>query len=275
MSAQSVAQTLKETAKRLTDAGFEEAQLEARYLVAHAAGIRAPALLQSGAKEFPAQKLPVLEALLLERLTGRPLQYVLGEWSFMGLPFRTDERALIPRADTEALCEQALQLIRARGYQSALDMCCGTGCIGISLARLGGVRVTLADCDEAALSLARENATLNGVAADLIQTDLFQGISGRFELIACNPPYLSAWDMAHLQKELAFEPARALDGGADGLTFYRRIAREALSHILPGGALLLEVGAGQADAVASLFDPAAVCIVRDLNGVQRVVMVLL
>lgn len=275
MSGPSVAETLRQTAKRLAEAGFDEAALEARYLLAHALGLRAPALLQSGAKEYPKEKLAALEALLLERLTGRPLQYVLGEWSFMGLPFMTDERALIPRADTETLCEKALLLIRARGYQEVLDVCCGTGCIGISLAKFAGVRTTLADCDAAALALARENAEKNGVLADFIQTDLFEGVSGRFDLVACNPPYLSAQDMAHLQKELAFEPARALYGGADGLMFYRRIAREAPARVLPGGALLLEVGAGQARAVARLFEPATVKIARDLNGIERVVTVFL
>ena len=206
------------------------------------------------------------------RCTREPLQYILGEWELMGLPFRVDARALIPRQDTETLVEAALGLIKERGYRTVLDLCCGTGCIGISLAALSGAAVTLADISADALALARENAEKNGVCARVTETDLFSNIKRSFDLIACNPPYLSDADMAALQREVRFEPALALYGGADGLDFYRRIRTEYAAHLNPGGALLLEVGFGQAAAVCALFGENAYAL-RDLCGVERVVAV--
>lgn len=269
MSSASLWDALKQTERALEATGIAEARVEARLLVCHAAGLGEQALARSAKLPFANEAKKKLDVLLAARLAGRPVQYVLGEWGFMGLIFLTDERALIPRQDTETLCEEALALIRARGYDNCLDMCCGTGCIGLSLAKLANVRVTLADRDAAALSLARENALRHGVAAALIETDLFAGIEGTFDLIACNPPYLCRADMAALQRELVFEPSHALFGGADGLDFYRRLEKEAPAHLAPGGALMMEVGAGQARAVAALFPGAR--ITRDLNGIERVV----
>ena len=198
---------------------------------------------------FPGEYEKMLGEMLARRLAGEPLQYILGEWELMGLPFRVDARALIPRQDTETLVEAALGLIKERGYRTVLDLCCGTGCIGISLAALSGAAVTLADISADALALARENAEKNGVCARVTETNLFSNIKRSFDLIACNPPYLSDADMAALQREVRFEPALALYGGADGLDFYRRIRTEYAAHLNPGGALLLEVGFGQAAAV--------------------------
>lgn len=146
------------------------------------------------------------------------------------------------------------------------------GCIGISLAALSGAAVTLADISADALALARENAEKNGVCARMTETNLFSNIKRSFDLIACNPPYLSDADMAALQREVRFEPALALYGGADGLDFYRRIRTEYAAHLNPGGALLLEVGFGQAAAVCALFGENAYAL-RDLCGVERVVAV--
>lgn len=145
-------------------------------------------LLSRQSDIFPGEYEKMLEEMLARRLAGEPLQYILGEWELMGLPFRVDARALIPRQDTETLVEAALGLIKERGYRTVLDLCCGTGCIGISLAALSGAAVTLADISVDALALARENAEKNGVCARVMETDLFSNITGSFDLIACNPP---------------------------------------------------------------------------------------
>lgn len=176
----------------------------------------------------------MLGEMLARRLAGEPLQYILGEWELMGLPFRVDARALIPRQDTEMLVEAALGLIKERGYRTVLDLCCGTGCIGISLAALSGAAVTLADISADALALARENAEKNGVCARMTETNLFSNIKRSFDLIACNPPYLSDADMAALQREVRFEPALALYGGADGLDFTAASARSMRRTSTPG-----------------------------------------
>lgn len=257
------------TAETLREIAPDDARFEAGLIVARAAGIPHQTLAQNREKELTQGQGNALARLTAERLGGKPLQYVLGEWEFMGLPFQTDARALIPRQDTETLCEEALRLIEKKAYRTCLDLCCGTGCVGIALAKLAGVGVTLADCDAAALSLARENAKKNGVQAEFLLTDMFSNIRGRYDLVVCNPPYLTGEDMNSLQREVAFEPENALYGGEDGLDFYRVLARDAMEHIAPGGALLMEVGFGQARAVAAMF--CATAIARDLNGIERVV----
>lgn len=271
MNRLTIGKAIKETAETLVNAGCGEAHLEARLLVAHAAKSSVKTLQKDSLLKLSVEQITVLDALLAKRLIGMPLQYVLGEWEFMGLPMKTDARALIPRQDTETLCEEAIRLIRARGYRTCLDMCCGTGCIGIALAKFTSIGMTLADCDEAALALSCENAQMNGIEVERIHTDLFCAVQGSYDLITCNPPYLSDDDMALLQTELAFEPRHALYGGSDGLEFYRRLAKEAMTHINPGGALMMEVGIHQAQLIAAMFGTAK--IIRDLNGIERVVTV--
>ena len=268
----SIRQALGAAQAALVPVAGEEAAREARLFFCHALGWDTAALLSRQNDIFPGKCKAGLEAMLKRRLSGEPIQYILGEWAFMGLPFKVDERALIPRQDTETLCETALALIKERSYHTALDLCCGTGCIGISLAALGGVRVTLGDISPDALALAGENASLNNVAVQPVETDMFSNIPGRFDLIACNPPYLPGAEMDVLQREVRFEPALALYGGADGLDFYRRIQGEYRAHLNPGGALLMEVGYRQAAQVQAMFGAGAYTV-RDLCGVERVVVV--
>ena len=267
-----IREALRAAQAALAPVAGEEAAREARLFFCHALGWDMARLLSRQSDIFPGEYEKMLEEMLARRLAGEPLQYILGEWELMGLPFRVDARALIPRQDTETLVEAALGLIKERGYRTVLDLCCGTCCIGISLAALSGAAVTLADISVDALALARENAEKNGVCARVMETDLFSNITGSFDLIACNPPYLSDADMAALQREVRFEPALALYGGEDGLDFYRRIRTEYAAHLNQRGALLLEVGFGQAAAVCALFGENAY-VLRDLCGVERVVAV--
>ncbi len=255
----------------LSYAAQEEAAFEARLLVRHALNLTPEAFYKELDAPVSTSAQAALDALVARRRAGEPLQYILGEWEFMGLPFFTPPGVLIPRQDTETLAEHALKLIEERGYTAALDLCCGTGCIGISLRKLSGVSVTLADIDAFCLETAKINAARNGVEAAFVQSDLFSAVPGPFSLIACNPPYIPTGDLAALQKEVRFEPRLALDGGLDGLSFYRRIAAEHKRYLTPRGALLLEVGMGQASDVAALFENASV--LKDLCGVERVVAV--
>lgn len=261
---------LRSTSAALEAVSGADAVTEARELVAAASGRDRRDIAALRAEPFPASAHIALEAMIRARLDGQPLQYIVGTWDFMGLEFKVDKRALIPRQDTETLCEAALPLIREHAYKSCLDMCCGTGCIGVALAVLAGVSVTLADISNDALALALENADMHGVRAKALQTDLFRGVEQRYDIIVCNPPYLSDADMASLQRELAFEPQNALYGGADGLDFYRRLSREAPGRLAPGGALLMEVGRGQAADVEKMFVGSHA--VRDINGIERTVI---
>lgn len=245
----------------------EEHLTEARLAVSDMAEIPYNRLNTYKASPFPAALMPRLEELVSRRKSGEPLQYILGKWEFMGMPFYTRPCALIPRQDTETLCEEALAL----GGNTLLDLCCGTGCIGVSLAKLGGFEVTFGDISRDCIDLARENAALNGVAGSFVLTDMFGNISGSYDMICVNPPYIPTSDLALLQAEVKREPALALDGGADGLDFYRRIARDYAAHLNPGGALLMEVGAGQAEDVAAMFPNAR--RIEDICGIERVVTV--
>lgn len=245
----------------------EEHLTEARLAVSDMAEIPYNRLNTYKASPFPAALMPRLEELVSRRKSGEPLQYILGKWEFMGLPFYTRPCALIPRQDTETLCEKALAI----GGKTLLDLCCGTGCIGVSLAKLGGFEVTFGDISRDCIDLARENAALNGVAGSFVLTDMFGNISGSYDMICVNPPYIPTSDLALLQAEVKREPALALDGGADGLDFYRRISRDYAAHLNPGGALLMEVGAGQAEDVAAMFPNAG--RIEDICGIERVVTV--
>lgn len=245
----------------------DEHLTEARLAVSDMAEIPYNRLNKYKASTFPAALMPRLEELVSRRKSGEPLQYILGKWEFMGLPFYTRHCALIPRQDTETLCEEALSI----GGKTLLDLCCGTGCIGVSLAKLWGFEVAFGDISPDCLALARENAALNGVAGSFVLTDMFGNISGSYDMICVNPPYIPTSELASLQAEVKREPRLALDGGADGLDFYRRISRDYAAHLSPGGTLLMEVGAGQAEDVAEMFPKAE--IIKDICGIKRVVAV--
>lgn len=245
----------------------DEHLTEARLAVSDMAEIPYNRLNKYKASTFPDALMPRLEELVSRRKSGEPLQYILGKWEFMGLPFYTRPCALIPRQDTETLCEEALSI----GGKTLLDLCCGTGCIGVSLAKLGGFEVTFGDISRDCIDLARENAALNGIVGSFVLTDMFGNISGSYDMICVNPPYIPTSELASLQAEVKREPRLALDGGADGLDFYRRISWDYAAHLNPGGALLMEVGAGQAEDVAEMFPKAE--IIKDICGIKRVVAV--
>lgn len=266
---------------RLEASGCPDPAVDAAWLLEDGLGLsRVQARLQRQ-RELAPEEAQRLDALLARRAAGEPVQYVTGRADFMGLRFYVDARVLIPRPDTENLVEAAARWLNARRAPGrtlrVLDLCAGSGAIGLSLARLcPSVRVALADLSADALAVARRNAADLGIAAECLQGDLFAPVAGRtFDLIACNPPYIPRGELAGLQREVRREPAIALDGGADGLDFYRRLAAESGAHLAPGGAAFLEVGIGQARAVRALLEaalaPRETGILNDLNGIERVV----
>ena len=268
----SVSETVRLVKIRLEPVAAEEAMQQAKQLVSAVLGVEPGALAVHTWVEVSDEQIAIIGDLLERRVSGEPLQYILGEWSFMGLPFYTDERALIPRQDTELLCETAIQLIQERGYTGVLDLCTGSGCIAISIAKRTGAAVTASDVSTDALALAQENAELNEVSVTFIESDLFRQIEGKFDLITCNPPYLSSEDMDQLQTEVTFEPKLALFGGEDGLDFYRSIAATYRDHLNEGGTLLLEIGSTQAESAANLFSPKTSGL-NDLAGNPRLLIV--
>ena len=204
---------------------------------------------------------------------GEPLQYVLGETSFYGVTIKTDARALIPRGDTEFLIEEALKRDLSEG-KKVLDICTGTGAIALVLALKTGADVTASDISEEALSLAKENAEALGASVTFVQSDLFSEIEGSFDLITANPPYIPTAEIEKLDANVRKEPVLALDGGADGLTYYKKIRETVSDRLNAGGALIMEIGYDQGEAVRALFESIGkVTITKDLEDHDRVVIV--
>lgn len=266
----------------LQDAGIETCALEARLLTAHAAEMPQEKLLQ----EFHCCAAPEaeqrLEALAARRLDGEPLAYLTGRWAFYGLELTVTPAVLIPRSDTETLVDKALELAGApTGKLRILDLCTGSGCIGCALGvHLPNSALVLADLSPEALALAARNAADCGLGTRAVcqALDVLSPpppALGSFDMIVSNPPYIPAGELAGLDVSVRdFEPHMALDGGSDGLDFYRAILRHWTPLLRPGGWLLLEIGDDQAGAVTALLETAGlggIGLARDAAGRDRVV----
>lgn len=204
-------------------------------------------------------------------LGGEPLDYVLGNSDFCGIRIKVDERVLIPRFETELLAAEAVKELTGKPDAAALDMCTGSGCIAAYIARNTAARVTAADISDGALDVAREN--LKGLGATVVKSDMFGAIEGEFDVITANPPYIKTFDIDGLAPQVTAQPRLALDGGEDGLRFYRLIAEQAKKHIKKGGVLMTEIGFDQADAVTELFADLGECrVIKDLDGKDRIVV---
>lgn len=266
-------QWLNEATQRLTGAGASDARLDAQWMLAQVLSMPRLLMLVELDESVAPEAASRFEALVSARESGKPLQYVLGEADFMGRTFSVDERVLIPRADTETLCEAALARLRPQGR--ALEIGAGSGAVAVSLAlERPHAQVTAVDISPQALEVARANGLRHGAAVEWLQSDLYAALDGRvFDVILSNPPYIPTGELAALQAEVRREPRLALDGGADGLVFYRRLLGGLPGRLAGGGSLLLEVGDGQSREVSALVRPLfdKTEILRDLAGLERVV----
>ena len=213
---------------------------------------------------------------LEQRKRRIPLQYILNSASFMGYDFYVNENVLIPRQDTEVLVEQALSTIKEYKNPKVLDMCTGSGCIAISIALLSNAQVSAVDISDKALEVAEYNCKkLSCTNVDLIQSNLFDKIENKFEMITSNPPYIPTKVIEGLEPEVKdFEPMLALDGSEDGLEFYRRLAIESKNYLVQGGSLLMEIGCEQANDVMHLLEVngySEISVIKDLANLDRVV----
>jgi release factor glutamine methyltransferase len=257
-------------ATALRGAGNETPELDARLLLCHAAGVTHEAYIARASDALLPEAAACLEQALARRLKHEPVSRIIGIREFYGRAFGVGPEALDPRPDTETLIETALSIADERGGRnqplSLLDLGTGTGCILVTLlAELPAARGVGTDISEAALALAAANAAQLDVAqhAAFVAADWLDGIAGRFDLILSNPPYLTSAEIGGLAADVsAYEPHRALDGGPDGLAAYRRIAARAPDLLAEAGRLIVEIGAGQADAVAKIFVRAGLEIVR-------------
>lgn len=211
--------------------------------------------------------------LINARAAHIPLQHITGVQEFMGLKFIVSSDVLVPRQDTETLAEYVLPLVRGK---SVLDMCTGSGCLAISLMKLGDAALCIAtDFSQKALEIAKKNAKLNNVNVEFIHSDMFDNVTKKFDVIVSNPPYIRTEVIPTLMPEVKeHEPFIALDGGADGLKFYKIIGREARNYLKKGGTLAVEIGYDQGKQVVDLFKESGyknVCVQKDLSGNDRVV----
>lgn len=246
---------LKATASAFREVGIPDPEVDAALLLSHVTGQPPLSLRLDTVSVLSEDVLARFDALVARRLTRQPLQYLLHTQPFLGRDFYVDERVLIPRPETELLAERAIAALRRIPNPTALDLCCGSGALAISMAlEMPSAQIHAADLSPDALSVTAKNAALLGASILLHQGDLFAAVPNLlFDVIVSNPPYIPSQDCKVLQAEVLREPMMALDGGADGLDFYRRIAAEAPRFLRPGGVLLLEVGDGEAEAVASLL----------------------
>lgn len=269
------------TRAALKRAGVEAYSLEARLLVSHAVGKSKEAFLRDLRLYTSTENEQKINALLQRRLTGEPLAYLIGEWEFYGLPIKVTPDVLIPRMDTEVLVETAVNALVGRKMDARiLDLCSGSGCIGCAISHeLPAARLVMVDISDRALEVSKQNLRLNRqnrticLKADALAKPPMS--IGTFDLIVSNPPYVPSFEILTLDSSVRdYEPLGALDGGEDGLMFYRAIVHNWKGVLRPGGQLMFEVGETQADAVSDLMRGAGfrdIATVEDTAGVRRVV----
>ena len=267
--------------RQLRASGIEASTLEARELVCFGTGKTKEELSRDG-RLYASPELEKAVRNLVERhLAGEPVAYLIGEWEFYGLPQDISRDVLIPRPDTEVLAREAIEYLQTRGECRVLDLCAGSGCIGMAVAsQTPGARVVLGEYSDAALKICRQNIRRNGLSGRVVPIQVNalekpERTLGEFQCIISNPPYIPRADIAGLDASVReYEPHLALDGGEDGLDFYRAIAEKWKDALVPGGRLYFEVGIGQADDVLRIMRRQGfgdIQIIKDLNDIPRVV----
>lgn len=260
--------------QKLKEAEIGEAQLDARLLLEEVCGTDHNTLLCHGDREVSEEEEEQYRRALEQRAVHVPLQHLLGYQDFMGLRFQVNGHVLIPRQDTEILVEEAMRYLH--DGMRILDLCTGSGCILLSLLHYSndceGIGV---DILKEALQVAAQNAEALGIKADFLESDLYEKVTGKFDLLVSNPPYIEREIIPTLMEEVReYDPYIALDGGEDGLDFYRRIIGGAQDYLNRGGQIFLEIGSEQAQAVSELLREAGfkeIDVCRDFAGLDRVV----
>lgn len=266
-------QLLQTGRELLKQQGIADADVDAWYLLAHVFDLKRTDMIIKGDTLADESKSEYYLMLIHQRSEHIPLQHITGSQEFMGLEFIVNADVLVPRQDTEVLVQEVLEYCENK---SVLDMCTGSGCIIISLAKFGRIcRAVGADLSEKALAVAAENIKRNQVSVELLQSNLFSKVEGLFDILVSNPPYIPTRDIEELMPEVKdFEPRMALDGREDGLDFYRVISSSGKKHLNKGGLIFYEIGYNQGEAVRQILESEGftdVTIKKDLSGLDRVV----
>lgn len=261
----------------LSEAEIEAPELEARLLIEGVTGMNRASQIANSNSEISGEIQEKLISMAQKRAEHLPLQYILGKWSFMGFEFKVGEGVLIPRDDTEVLAGLCLDYLKASDGKTALDLCAGSGAVSVALDKLANADVTAVELSDKAYNFLLEN--IKGTNIKPHKGDIFECYrdfeAKSFDLIASNPPYIKTGEIETLQTEVGYEPKTALDGGADGLDFYRAIARRWTPLLKSGGAMAFELGEGQAEYVGGLMaDHGYINIktAKDLGGTDRAII---
>lgn len=249
-----IRQALAQATRSLAQAGVPDAAYDAQAMLAHILGEDRLSMRVDSGREVSDQAAARYADMIARRALREPMQYILGETCFMGLDLNVAPGVLIPRQDTEILCEEAIRRLGISGGR-VLDIGTGSGALAIAIALFAvGAQVTAVDISEKVLAIAQENAARLGADIRFLKSDCFEALAGeKFDMIVSNPPYISAEEMKTLMPEVLREPELALYGGEDGLAFYRRITAQAPAHLKRGGLLIFEIGWKQKEAVEALM----------------------
>ena len=262
---------IRDTAEDFRRAGIPDPEYDSALLLSHLCGRPPLSLRLDTGTALDEDTVKRFRELCRRRIRREPLQYILEEAPFCGFLFYVDSRVLISRPETELLCEWAIEILSRVRQPRVLDLCCGSGCLAVSLKRrFPSASVWASDISGSALDVAKMNASRLDADVCFVQSDLFSSVPEvRFDLIVCNPPYIPASECSSLQPEVMREPVIALDGGEDGMAFYRRICRESPHFLTAGGSLLLELGDGESGDVSVLMRESGFSSVEIRNDYQQ------
>lgn len=274
-----IEEILKKEINNLKQNNIENSTLKAKILLENILNVKKEYLLIHSEEEVKQEDKIKYENCIKELIKGKPLQYITNNQEFMGLNFYVDENVLIPQPDTEILVEKAIEIAETTQKNKILDMCTGSGCIAISLAKkINNTQITAVDISNSALNVANKNVINNNVENKIIfiNSDMFNNIEEKFDIIVSNPPYIETETINKLEIEVQNEPHLALDGGIDGLKFYKIIANNAFKYLNENGYLLLEIGYNQQNSVTQLLQDIGkyknIETIKDLGGNYRVVI---
>jgi len=274
-----IEELLKQGKKILNENNIEDANLIARILLEFVLGIDRNQLLVNQEQKVEIENQEKYKCLIEKIVQGIPLQYITNNQEFMGLKFYVDENVLIPQPDTEILVEEVIKIAKKEAKENILDICTGSGCIGISLAKsIPNVKIAMSDISKDAIEIAKKNAKENNVLEKVkfIESDMFESIEEKFDIIVSNPPYIETDVIKTLSREVQNEPKLALDGGENGLEFYKILINEALNYLNNDGYLCMEIGYNQKEKIMELAKKEKVFskidIVKDLSGNDRVII---
>lgn len=256
--------------KRLGDAGVVGADSDAEFLFAHILGVSRSQLKFYG--EATGEQEARFNDLIARRLSHEPMDSLIGYTEYLGLKIPFNKAVLTPRQETEIMTDNIINEYKGKENLEILDLCCGSGCIGLALSKHLGATTTLADISNEAVDIARGNAELNHIKCDIIVSNLFDNVTGQFDIIVSNPPYIPTSDLLSLEDEVKFyDPRIALDGGQDGLDFYVKIIDSAPKYLKDNGRIYLEFGINQAEDIYNLMQEnfKDITIYRDYSGIER------